>query len=73
VGVGAGNTWLNVNRDITNCPTCHSEDVELGAGTFWEPGVHVTRGRPGISARYRMYRDDSDVRDALMIGLTGVF
>jgi hypothetical protein len=72
-GASAGATWLHVTRTITNCSNCHGEDVELGAGTFVEPGVHLTSGRRGISARYRLYGGGSDVQDALMIGLTGTF
>jgi len=72
-GVSAGATWLHVTRTITYCADCHGEDVELGAGEFVEPGLHITSGRRGISARYRMYGSGSDVQDALMIGLTGTF
>jgi hypothetical protein len=72
-GVSAGRSWMDVNRDIGNCMDCHAEDVRLAAGEFWEPGVHLTWGRHGISARYRSYHGTSDVRDALMIGLTGSF
>jgi len=72
-GVSAGASWLDVNRTITQCIDCHGEDVQIRAGEFVEPGLHVTSGRRGISARYRMYGGASDVQDALMIGLTGTF
>ncbi len=71
-GVSAGRSWLDVNRTITDCVDCHGEDVEIGAGSFWEPGVHATRGRGGLSARYRVYAD-GDLEDALMVGYTWSF
>jgi len=72
-GVNAGASWLDVNRTITQCIDCHGEDVQIRAGEFVEPGVHLSWGRGGISARYRMYGSGSDVQDAMMIGLTGTF
>jgi hypothetical protein len=72
-GVSAGHSWLNANRTIANCYDCHGEDVQIGAGDFWEPALHVSWGRRVVSARYRMYGSGSDVRDAVMIGLSGAF
>lgn len=69
-GVNAGRSWVDVNRTITQCVDCHAEDVEVHAGNFWEPVLHLTTGRGSYSARYRMYRGDSDFRDALMVGYT---
>lgn len=68
VGVSAGRTWLNAHRSIQRCADCRSEDVQISAGSFWEPGVRLEMGFWGISARYRVYGGDSDLRDALMIG-----
>ena len=68
VGVNAGHTWLNAHRSISRCADCHSEDVQIGAGSFWEPGVRLDFDSWGISARYRTYGGDSGLRDALMIG-----
>lgn len=68
VGVSAGHTWLNAHRSISRCADCHSEDVQISAGSFWEPGVRLDFGIWGISARYRSYGGDSSLRDALMIG-----
>ena len=68
-GVNAGYTLLHVTRTITDCVDCHGEDVPLRAGAFWETGLEVAPGsRWGISARYRTYQGQSDLRDALMIG-----
>lgn len=71
-GVSAGRTWMDVNRTIDRCMDCHGEDVEISAGGFWEPGLHATRGRGGLSARYRMYTE-GDLQDALMLGYTWRF
>lgn len=68
VGVNAGHTWLSANRSISRCADCHSEDVEISAGSFWEPGVRLDFDSWGISARYRTYGGDSGLRNALMIG-----
>jgi hypothetical protein len=69
-GVNAGHTWLRARRLITNCSDCHAEDVELRAGDFLEPALYVTRGRGGLNARYRMYRDGSNWENAVVIGYT---
>jgi hypothetical protein len=69
-GVNTGRSWVDVNRTITQCIDCHAEDVEVRAGNFWEPVLHVNTGRGAYSARYRMYRGDSDFRDALIVGYT---
>lgn len=68
-GVNVGHTFLSAERSITNCVDCHAEDVSIGAGSFWEPGLLVFHNRTGLSARYRMYGDGSDVRNVMMIGL----
>jgi hypothetical protein len=68
-GVNVGHTFLSAERSITNCLDCHAEDVSIGAGSFWEPGVLVFHNRTGLSARYRMYGDGSDVRNVVLIGL----
>jgi hypothetical protein len=67
-GVNVGRSWMNVTRTITECTDCHSETVDIGAGSFWEPGLHVFSGRSGVDARYRVFRDGSDLRNALMVG-----
>ncbi len=67
-GVNAGRNFVNVNRSIAQCVDCHSEDVEVHAGNFWEAVLQVVPGRGTISARYRAYAGDSNFRDALMIG-----
>lgn len=69
-GVNVGHTFLNTTRTISQCIDCHGESVKIQAGSFWEPGVEVTRGRGGISARYRVYTGEADLRNALMIGYT---
>jgi hypothetical protein len=70
VGVNAGRSWLHATRTITHCIDCHGEDVRVQAGTFWEPMVEVGNGRGAVTARYRVYAGDSDVQNALMIGVT---
>lgn len=74
-GVNLGHTWLSAERSIVNCVDCTEEDLEIRAGSFWEPGLHVTPGgrRWGISARYRIYGGASDLKDSVMIGVTGAF
>jgi hypothetical protein len=72
VGVNAGHTWLKTTRGIDRCIDCHSEDLELRAGDFWEPSLYLTRGRGGLSARYRVYSADSNWENALMVGYTFV-
>ena len=67
-GVNAGRSWLDVNRTITHCIDCHAEDVNVQAGTFWEPVVQLGVGRGMVSARYRVYTGDADFQNALMIG-----
>ena len=71
-GVNGGRTWLDMNRDITQCIGCYSEDVNVQAGTFWEPVLQVGTGRGTFNARYRMYGGDSDFQDALVIGYSVV-
>lgn len=67
-GVNVGQSWMNVTRTISECYDCHSETVDIGAGSFWEPALQVFSGRGGVDARYRVYRDGSDLRNALMVG-----
>lgn len=67
-GVNAGRNFVNVDRSIAQCVDCHSEDVQVHAGNFWEGVLHVVPGRGTISARYRKYTGDSNFRDALMVG-----
>jgi hypothetical protein len=69
-GVNAGRSWMNVTRTITHCVDCHGEDVRVRAGTFWEPVLEVGNGRGSVTARYRVYAGDSDVQNALMLGVT---
>jgi hypothetical protein len=68
VGVSAGQAWLSARRSIERCSACRREDIEIRAGSFWEPGAWLDMGPWGISARYRVYGGDSTLRDALMIG-----
>jgi hypothetical protein len=70
VGVNLGSTWLRVVRGIDQCVDCPSEDLEIRAGSFWEPGLRLNWDHVGITARYRVYGGDSDVQDALLIGFT---
>jgi hypothetical protein len=68
-GVSAGRTWMNVHRSISQCPDCHSEDVDVRAGSFWEPMLQVDIGKGAAAhARYRTYLGDSDFKNALVIG-----
>jgi hypothetical protein len=68
--VSVGHTWIKTERMITQCAGCRSEDVELRAGDFLEPALYVTRGRGGLNARYRMYRDGSHWENAVIVGYT---
>ena len=67
-GVNAGYTGVDIDRTIAQCVDCENENLTLRAGTFWEPALHVTFGRGGLSARYRVYGGDSSFQDAVMIG-----
>ncbi|HEX8211517.1 MAG TPA: hypothetical protein VF584_15200 [Longimicrobium sp.] len=67
-GVNAGRNFVNVERSIAQCVDCHSEDVRVRAGNYWEGVLHVAPRSGTISARYRKYSGDSNFRDALMIG-----
>lgn len=67
-GVNAGYTGLDIDRTIAQCADCTNENLSLRAGTFVEPGVHLTFGRGGLSARYRVYASDSNFGNAVMIG-----
>lgn len=67
-GVNAGYTGTDIDRTISQCVDCENQNLTLRAGTFWEPALHVTLGRGGLSARYRVYGGDSSFRDAVMIG-----
>lgn len=67
-GVNAGYTGLDIDRTIAECVDCHNEELNLRAGTFLEPALHLTFGRGGLSARYRVYGGESSFQDALMIG-----
>ena len=67
-GVNAGRNFVNVHRSIAQCADCHSEDVDVRAGNFWEGVLQVVPGRGTVSARFRMYSGDSNFRDALMVG-----
>jgi hypothetical protein len=67
-GVNAGRNFVNVHRSIAQCVDCHTEDVKVRAGNYWEGVLQVAPGRGTISARYRAYSGDSNFRDALMIG-----
>ena len=67
-GVNAGYTGVDIDRTIADCVDCTNENLNLRAGTFLEPAVHLTFGRGGVSARYRRYGGDSSFQDALMIG-----
>jgi hypothetical protein len=67
-GVNAGYTGLDIDRTIAECVDCHNENLNLRAGTFLEPALHLTFGRGGLSARYRVYGGESSFQDAVMIG-----
>lgn len=67
-GVNAGYTGVDIDRTIAQCVDCTNENLNLRAGTFLEPALHVTFGRGGVSARYRRYGADSSFQDALMVG-----
>jgi len=67
-GVSAGNTWISATRTVTQCVDCPGDTLHFRAGTFWEPGVQLFHGRHGVSARYRMYGSNADLRNSLMIG-----
>lgn len=72
-GVNVGHTWLSAERGIVNCTDCSEQDLEITAGSFWEPGLYIAPSRRwGVSARYRKYTGDSDLLDAIMIGISGV-
>lgn len=71
-GANAGRNFVNVSRSIAQCVDCHTEDVEVRAGNFWEGVLHVVPGRGTISARYRVYTGDSNFRNALMVGYSTV-
>lgn len=67
-GINGGQSWVDINRTITNCADCHGEDVNVRAGRFWEPVLRVGIRRGELSARYRTYVGSSDFQNALMIG-----
>lgn len=67
-GINVGHTFLSTRQMITQCSDCHSEDVDIHAGSFWEPAVQLNRGRGGLTARYRIYGGSSNWENALMIG-----
>ncbi|HEY0024136.1 MAG TPA: hypothetical protein VGB24_14540 [Longimicrobium sp.] len=69
-GVNLGQSFLHVSRTITDCSDCHREEVDIRAGSFWEPSVTVETPRGALHARYRSYLGASDVNDALIIGFT---
>lgn len=66
--MNAGRNFVSVDRSIAQCADCHSEDVNVRAGNFWEGVLQVAPGRGTVSARYRKYSGDSNFRDALMVG-----
>lgn len=70
IGMNVGYTLIGADRSINECVDCTIESVRIHAGGFWEPGLQLFRGKHGLSARYRRYTGDSDVRDAVMIGYT---
>jgi hypothetical protein len=67
-GVNAGVTGLDMDRTIAECVDCTNENLDLRAGPFVEPALHLTFGRGGLSARLRMYSGDSDFGQTVMIG-----
>lgn len=67
-GVNAGYTGLDIDRTIAQCVDCTNENLSLRAGTFLEPALHLTFGRGGLSARYRVYGGDSNFGNAVMLG-----
>lgn len=72
-GVNVGHTWMSAERGIVNCTDCTEQDLEITAGNFWEPGLYVAPSRRwGLNARYRMYAGESDLQNAIMIGISGV-
>lgn len=72
-GVNVGHTWMSAERSIVNCVDCTEQDLEITAGNFWEPGLYVAPSRRwGLNARYRVYMGESDLQNAIMIGISGV-
>ncbi|HEX2078129.1 MAG TPA: hypothetical protein VHG08_10485 [Longimicrobium sp.] len=72
-GVNVGHTWMSAERGIVNCTDCTEQDLEITAGNFWEPGLYVAPGRRwGLNARYRVYMGESDLQNAILIGISGV-
>jgi hypothetical protein len=67
-GVNAGYTGVDIDRTIAQCVDCTNENLNLRAGTFLEPALHLTFGRGGLSARYRVYGGDSSFQNAVMVG-----
>lgn len=67
-GVNAGYTGLDIDRTIAQCADCTNQNLSLHAGTFLEPALHLTFGRGGLSARYRVYGGDSDFGNTAMLG-----
>lgn len=67
-GVNAGYTGLDIDRTIAECYDCTNQELDLRAGTFLEPALHLTFGRGGLSARYRVYDSLSHFQEAVMIG-----
>ena len=71
-GVNVGHTWMSAERSIVQCVDCTEQDLEINAGNFLEPGLYVAPSRRwGLSARYRVYAGESDLRNAIMIGVNG--
>lgn len=72
-GVNVGWTYLHANRGIANCQDCTTQDVELQAGTFVEPGALLTIGSRGwgLTARYRIYGGGADLQNTIAIGVSG--
>ncbi len=68
-----GYDYLNFDREIAECETCYSENIDIDAGLFLGAGVGVRFGEnTELKFQYKMYLNDGDVDNQALIGISFV-
>ncbi|MFK5968907.1 MAG: outer membrane beta-barrel protein [Candidatus Marithrix sp.] len=65
-----GYEYMDFDREIAECETCYSENVEIDAGLFLGAGIGVRFGEnTELKFQYKMYLNDGDVDNQALIGI----
>ncbi|WP_193161832.1 hypothetical protein [Microbulbifer hainanensis] len=70
VGLNGGYRYFDIDRGITNCRDCYSEDVGVESDTYLKPFARIDfNGRLSGALAYYSYAGDKGVEDSVQFGM----